>query len=951
MGNVQTNQQSTLPYNVGEQSQIVNLIWNLHDAIRKSDQKKFSLFSFDKKKNPTYIPLAQNCLRRLKTIKHPNIITYVDGLETEDQISIITEPITTLNSNLPKLEEFPKAISYGIHQVTTAIIFLNSSGFVHGNLKIDSIFVTPGGDWKLGGLELTCKLTEDLSILRNHFKVIGEKYIPPELTSGNFNDVLQNNKSNYDCWLLGCFLVNVFSGDFQGAQSTRVLKNIPKELTNEYKGLVGPPNTRAFDYFLNSPYFRNSFIQTCLFLENISVKDTNEKDNFFKNLPSLLEEIPENFQKYKILPELVKALDYGGGNFRVLNPILEIASKLTPEEYQASIVPSLAKWFSSQDKSLRLNLLKNISNFSEHLNADLINTQIFPSVERSFRDENPNMREVAVRCVVYLVPKLDKETVKTNLLQHFSKLQVDQKPGIRTNTTICLGKISPYLSQDVRERVLAPAFARALKDIFPPTRSAGLQAIQATIESYPPDQIVSKLFPSVVRLTIDPIFDIRVAAFKTVNLLVNRLDQHHLKMGTSNEDPKQNEPNLSTPQGVLESFGGWATNAINNTLSNVTNKITSMGDKNTPPSLNTSTSSSFNSSNTGFVNNSNNNSYNSTNNNTSSSKNVNTSNNSTSSSSSSSSSNTTKNNGKPSNHSSGNTTNYKPPQTNKTSNDKSGNGNGSDDEFDDWDNDDDWGNDKGDWDSYDSKNSKNNTTNTSNNKNVSNQTLSNNTLSSNTSNKGGDSLKLSHSTSPNTSNNNFNTTNNFTVNLPPNKTTKTGVSPKKTKPKKEKPVKLSQLGNVSSTKDKTQEDFGDGWEWSENDNKKSTNTNTNTSITNTQPKKTLGSMTNNNTPNYNINFNTLNNNNVNLLQPMQPMQPIQPMQPNNNKNTPSRPTFVPLETPNDGFSGLLAPSNTSNNKPIQTAQPTSLDFLFSDNNTQDDEDEDGWGDFNFDKKK
>ena len=181
-------------------------------------------------------------------------------------------------------------------------------------------------------------------------------------------------------------------------------------------------------------------------------------------------------------------MDYGGGNFRVLSPLLEIASKLTPEEYQAQIVPSLAKWFTSQDYSLRVNLLKNISSFSDHLTPELVNAQvpilfpfflffilffvfifkififyffyflffyffifflflflfflkflfiyifyfekIYPSVERCFRDENPNLREVAVRCVLYLVPKLDKNTLKTNLLNYFSKLQTDPKPGI-----------------------------------------------------------------------------------------------------------------------------------------------------------------------------------------------------------------------------------------------------------------------------------------------------------------------------------------------------------------------------------------------------------------------------------------------------------------------------------------------------------------------------------------
>lgn len=81
------------------------------------------MFLFEKKKNPTHVPLAQNFLRRLKTIKHPNIISFVDGIENDEQILIITEKIITLNSHFSKLKEYPKAISWGIHQISVSISF------------------------------------------------------------------------------------------------------------------------------------------------------------------------------------------------------------------------------------------------------------------------------------------------------------------------------------------------------------------------------------------------------------------------------------------------------------------------------------------------------------------------------------------------------------------------------------------------------------------------------------------------------------------------------------------------------------------------------------------------------------------------------------------------------------------------------------------------------------
>jgi len=35
---------------------------------------------------------------------------------------------------------------------------------------------------------------------------------------------------------------------------------------------------------LEAPYFSNALIETCLFLENITIKDTFEKENFFKSV-------------------------------------------------------------------------------------------------------------------------------------------------------------------------------------------------------------------------------------------------------------------------------------------------------------------------------------------------------------------------------------------------------------------------------------------------------------------------------------------------------------------------------------------------------------------------------------------------------------------------------------------------------------------------------------------
>ena len=56
-----------------------------------------------------------------------------------------------------------------------------------------------------------------------------------------------------------------------------------------------------------------------------------------------------------------------------------------------------------------------------------------------------------------------------------ARWQVDEEPPIRANTTILLGNLADHLSEATQKRVLLNAFTRALKDLFPPARVAGLR--------------------------------------------------------------------------------------------------------------------------------------------------------------------------------------------------------------------------------------------------------------------------------------------------------------------------------------------------------------------------------------------------------------------------------------------------------------------------------------------
>ena len=59
-------------------------------------------------------------------------------------------------------------------------------------------------------------------------------------------------------------------------------------------------------------------------MENLAVKDSSEKDLFFKRLPQSLPGLPLPVAQYKLLPLLSQALEFGGAPAAALGSILQV---------------------------------------------------------------------------------------------------------------------------------------------------------------------------------------------------------------------------------------------------------------------------------------------------------------------------------------------------------------------------------------------------------------------------------------------------------------------------------------------------------------------------------------------------------------------------------------------------------------------------------------------------
>uniref|UniRef100_A0A8C9WPM6 N-terminal kinase-like protein n=1 Tax=Scleropages formosus TaxID=113540 RepID=A0A8C9WPM6_SCLFO len=487
--------------------------------------------------------LAKAALKRLKTLRHPNILAYVDGLETEKCLYVVTEPITPLTAHLKAQAERGGSgeleVSWGLHQIVKALSFLvNDCHLLHNNLGVWAVFVDRAGEWKLGGLDHVTPEQGDPSLPPRRSNPDMEKYDPPEGLNGSGKAA--GEKWSGDVWRLGCLIWEVFNGPLPRASSLRSLGKIPKQLVPHYCELVGAnpkarPNPARFLQNCRAPggFLSNSFVESNLFLEEIQIKEPAEKQQFFQDLSENLDSFPEDFCRHKVLPQLLTAFEFGSAGAVVLTPLFKVGKYLSPEEYQQKIIPVIVKMFSSTDRAMRIRLLQQMENFIQYLNEAAVNSQIFPHVVHGFTDTNPAIREQTVKSMLLLAPKLNETNLNQELMRHFARLQArDDQGPIRCNTTVCLGKIAPYLNAGTRQRVLISAFSRATKDPFPASRAAGVLGFAATHNYYSAAESAARVLPTLCALTIDPDKSVRDQAFKAIRSFLTKLE-------TLSEDPSK----------------------------------------------------------------------------------------------------------------------------------------------------------------------------------------------------------------------------------------------------------------------------------------------------------------------------------------------------------------------------------------------------------------------------
>ncbi len=200
-------------------------------------------------------------------------------------------------------------------------------------------------------------------------------------------------------------MFEVFNGEFMGPDQVGHTKNIPPSMQASYKRLINanPKARLSVSHFLeqgqrNGGFFETPLIKLSEGVDHLGMKSDTEREVFLKyishyplylnksliksysDLDQLSDDFPEDYFRMKVLPELLKSVEFGGGGPQVFAVVMKIAAKLTDEDFEAKITPVVTRLFTSPDRAIRVCLLDNLPLMIDRLPQKIVNDKIFPQM-------------------------------------------------------------------------------------------------------------------------------------------------------------------------------------------------------------------------------------------------------------------------------------------------------------------------------------------------------------------------------------------------------------------------------------------------------------------------------------------------------------------------------------------------------------------------------------------
>ena len=109
----------------------------------------------------------------------------------------------------------------------------------------------------------------------------------------------------------------------------------------------------------------------------------------YSELDEVSDGFPEEYFSAKVLPELLKSVEFGGGGARILTSVIKIGASLSDEQFGTKVTPVIIRLFANPDRAIRVCLLDNLPKIIERLAPKVVNDKIFPQMVCLNIDRHP----------------------------------------------------------------------------------------------------------------------------------------------------------------------------------------------------------------------------------------------------------------------------------------------------------------------------------------------------------------------------------------------------------------------------------------------------------------------------------------------------------------------------------------------------------------------------------
>ena len=358
-------------------------------------------------------------------------------------------------------------IQKGLLQVAQGLEFLHeSAGLVHGNLTPEAIYVNVKSDWKIAGFGFAGPPDESTTQSNMAPLSLSEAmYHDPRLprsiqldldyTSPDFA-MDSNISASADMFSLGLLLISLYNSPhispiksnsnlstykklFSSSSTTPSVTNnflSSRPLPNDLKSVVLPKlitrrpaqrmNAREFQ---QSAFFDNILVSSIRFLDGLPAKTPNEKSQFMRGLPKILNQFPKSVLDKKVLPALLEETKDKDLLSLILQNVFKIMTIL-PSGQRAmtdKILPQLRDTFgvsnaksghTERDSAKEAGLvvvLENMALIGENCNGREFKDHMLPIIIHGLESPTHAIVDKSLGCLPTILSVLDFSSIKNEL--------------------------------------------------------------------------------------------------------------------------------------------------------------------------------------------------------------------------------------------------------------------------------------------------------------------------------------------------------------------------------------------------------------------------------------------------------------------------------------------------------------------------------------------------------